>query len=162
MQELTDAIRSLVNEKTIGPDRVSVELLKITLNGDPALARRLLDIVVDCIWRGGKVPHQWKYAIIMYSTKKGSDRVRQLQGHLTGRACRQNTAEDHRSPPQWVLRARGDPAGGTKWFPSEPFYHLYMFVIYWQKELARKKLLSLFVCFIDLTKAYDSINRTLL
>ena len=52
MQELTDAIRSLSNGKAVGPDGVSVELFKVTLNGDPALRRRLLNIVV-CIWRGG-------------------------------------------------------------------------------------------------------------
>ena len=57
--------------------------------------------------------------------KEGSDRVRQLQGNLAGSACRQDTAEDHRSPPQRVLRARGDPVGGTVWFPTEPFYHRY-------------------------------------
>ena len=51
MQELTDAIRSLANGKAVGPDGVSVELFKITLNGDPALHLRLLDIVVR-IWRG--------------------------------------------------------------------------------------------------------------
>ena len=69
MQELTDAIRSLANGKAVGPDGVSiVELFKITLNGDPALRRRLLDIVV-CIWRG-EVPQQWKYAIIMVIHKK--------------------------------------------------------------------------------------------
>ena len=56
MQELPDAIRSLANGKVVGPDGVSVELLlKITLNGDPALRRRLLDIVVR-IWRGGVMP----------------------------------------------------------------------------------------------------------
>ena len=27
--------------------------------------------------------------------------------------------------PQRALRARGDPAGGTEWFPTEPFYHRY-------------------------------------
>ena len=53
MQELTDAIRSLANEKAVGADGVSVELFKITLNGDSALRRRLLDIVVR-IWRGGR------------------------------------------------------------------------------------------------------------
>ena len=46
IQELTDAIRSFANGKAVGPDGVSVELFKITLNGDPALRRRLLDIVV--------------------------------------------------------------------------------------------------------------------
>ena len=69
MQELTDAIRSLANGTSVGPDGVSVELFKITLNGDPALCRRLLDIVVR-IWRGGEVPWQWKDAIIMVLHKK--------------------------------------------------------------------------------------------
>ena len=69
MQELTDAIRSLANGKAVGPDGVSVELFKITLNGDPALRRRLLDIVVR-IWGGGEVPQQWKDAIIMVFHRK--------------------------------------------------------------------------------------------
>ena len=37
-----------------------------------------------------------------------------------------------------------------------------MFVIRRLQELARKKRNPLYVCFIDLTKAYDSVNRTLL
>ena len=59
MQDLTDAIRSLANGKAVGPDGVSVEPVKITLNGDPHMRRRLLDIVVR-IWRGGEVPQQGK------------------------------------------------------------------------------------------------------
>ena len=70
MQELTDAIRSLANGKAVRSDGVSVEMLKIALNGDPALRQRLLDIVVD-IWRGGDVPQQWKDAIIKVLHKKG-------------------------------------------------------------------------------------------
>ena len=69
MQELTDAIRSLANGNAVGPDGVSVDLFKITLNGDPALRRRLLDIDVR-IWKGGEVPLQWKYTIIMVLHKK--------------------------------------------------------------------------------------------
>ena len=37
-----------------------------------------------------------------------------------------------------------------------------MIVIRRLQELARKKKIPLYVCFIDLTKAYDSIDRTLL
>ena len=37
-----------------------------------------------------------------------------------------------------------------------------MLVIRWLQKLARKKLISLYVCFIDLTKAYDFVDRTLL
>ena len=69
MQELTDAICLLANGKAVGLDGVSVELFKITLNGDPALRRRLLDIVVR-IWRGGDESQQWKDAIIMVLHKK--------------------------------------------------------------------------------------------
>ena len=69
MQELTDAICSLANGKAVGLDGVSVELFKITLNGDPALRRRLLDIVVR-ICRGSQVSQQWKDAIIMVLHKK--------------------------------------------------------------------------------------------
>ena len=54
MQELTDAIRLLANGKAVGPDGVSVELFKTTLNGDPALRRRLLDIMVVRIWGGAR------------------------------------------------------------------------------------------------------------
>ena len=69
MQGLTDAIRSMVNGKAVGPDGVSVVLFKITLNGVSALRRRLVDIVVR-IWRGGEVPQQRKYDIIMVLHKK--------------------------------------------------------------------------------------------
>ena len=73
MQELTDAIRSLANKKAVGPNGVFIELFKTTLNGDPALRLRLLDIVVR-IWRGGEVQQQWKYVIIMVLHKK-KDRI---------------------------------------------------------------------------------------
>ena len=37
-----------------------------------------------------------------------------------------------------------------------------MFVIRRLQERARRKQISLYVCFIELTKAYDSVDRTLL
>ena len=69
MQELTYAIRSSANGKAVGLDGVSVELFKITLNDDPALRRRLLDIVIR-IWRRSEVPQQSKASIIMVLHKK--------------------------------------------------------------------------------------------
>ena len=89
MQELTDAIRSLVNGKAVGPDGVSTELFKITLNGDPALRQRLLDIVVR-IWRGGEVPQQWKDSIIIVLHKK-KDRTE--CGNYTGISLVAHTAK---------------------------------------------------------------------
>ena len=69
MQELTSAIGSLANGKTVGRNGVSVKSFKITLNGDPAPRRRLLDIVV-CIWREGGVPQQWEGDILIVLHKK--------------------------------------------------------------------------------------------
>ena len=71
MQELTDAIRLLVNGRAVGPDGVSVELFKITLNGDSALRWRLLDIAVR-IWRGGEVLTSGNMPSSWHSTKKRS------------------------------------------------------------------------------------------
>ena len=68
----------------------------------------------------GKMSSSW------FSTKRRiGQRAATTRGHLAGSARWLNTAEDHRSPPQRVLRARGDPAGGTECFPAEPFYHRY-------------------------------------
>ena len=71
--------------------------------------------------------------------------MRQLQGHLAGSARRKNTAADHRSPPQRVQRARGDPAGGTEWFPTERSTIDTMFVIRRPQEPVRKKRIPLYV-----------------
>ena len=137
MQELTDAICSLANGKAVGPDGVYIELFKITLNGDLALRRRLVGIVIR-IWKGEgaaalKICHH-------HGTpqKERSDRVRQLQGHLAGSARRQ------------------DAAGGIELLPTEPFYHRYDVRDSSAKGVGVVETTS--VVFIDLTKAYDAVD----
>ena len=162
MQELTDAIRSLANVKAVGPDGVSVELFKITLNGDPALRRRLLDIVV-CIWRGGEMPQQLKYAIIMVHHKNkdrtecGNYRGISLVAHA-GKILLKIIA---RRLSEYYEREGilSDEQSGFR--PNRSTTDM-MFVIRRLQELARKKRTPFYICFIDLTKAYDSVDRTLL
>ena len=161
MQELTDAIRSLANGKAVGPDGVSVELFKITLNGDPALRRRLLDIIVR-IWRGGEVPQQWKDAIIMVLHKKkdqtecGNYRGISLVVHA-GKILLKIIA---RRLSEYCERVGILPEDQSSFRPNRSTTDM-MFVIRWLQELARKKRIPLYVCFIDLTKAYDFVDRTL-
>ena len=162
VQELTDAIRSLANGKAIGPDGVSVEPFKITLNGDPALRRRLLDIVVR-IWRGGEVPQQWKEVIIMVLHQK-KDRTE--CGNYRGISL---VVHVGKIPLKIIARRLSEycecvgilPEERSGFRPNRSSTDM-MFVVRRLQELARKKRIPLYVCFIDLTKAYDSVDRTLL
>ena len=162
MQELTGAIRSLANGKAVGPNGVSIELFKIALNGDPALRRRLFDIVVR-IWRGGEVPQQWKDAIIMVPHKNkdraecGNYRDISLVAHA-GKILLKIIA---RSLSEYCERVGILPEEQSSFRPNRSTTGM-MFVIRRLQELARKKRIPLYVCFIDLTKAYDSVDRTLL
>ena len=83
--------------------------------------------------------------------------MRQLQGYLAGSARRQDTAEDHRSPPQRILRTRGHPAGGIECFPPEPFNHRYDVRDSSVTGVGAEELISV-IC----SQAYDSVDRTFL
>ena len=152
-QELTGAIRSLVNEKAVGPDGVSVELFKITLNGDSALRRRLLDIVVY-IWKEGEVPQQWKYAIIIVLHKKkdraecGNYRGISLVAHVGKILLNIIT----RRLSEYCERVGILPEEQSSFRPNCSTTDM-VFVIRRLQKLARKKQIPLHVCFIDLTKA---------
>ena len=91
-------------EKAVGPDGVPVELFKIALNGDPALRKRLFDIVVG-IWRGGDVPQQWKDPIIKVLHKK-KNRIE--CGNYRGFPLRRVAVGDfgHPSIPRWHVGMR--------------------------------------------------------
>ena len=163
MQELADAIRSLANGKAVGPDGVSVELFKITLNDDPALRRRLLDMAVR-IWRGGEVPQQRKYAIIKVLHKKKDwtecgnyNRGISLVAHA-GKILLKIIA---RRLGEYCERVGILPEEQNGFRPNRSTTDM-MFAIRRLQELARKEQIPHYVCFIDLTKAYDSVDRTLL
>ena len=160
MQELTDAIRSLANKKAVGPNGVFIELFKTPLNGDPALRLRLLDIVVR-IWRGSEVQQQWKYVIIMVLHKKkdrtecGNYRGISLVAHA-GKILLKIIA---RCLSEYCERVGILPEEKGGFRPNRSTTDM-MFVICRFQELARKKRIPLYVCFIDLTKAYDSVDQT--
>ena len=162
MQVLTDAICSLANGKAVGPDGVTVELIKITLNGDYALRRRLLDIVVR-IWRGGEVPQQWKDAIIMVlhiikdRTECGNYRRISLVAHAVKILLK--IVILHLS--EYCERVGILPEEQSGFRPNPSATDMF-FVIRRLQEMARKKRIPLDVCFVDLIRAYDCVDRTLL
>ena len=160
MQELTGAILSLATRKTVGQDGVSVELFKITLNGDLALRRRLSDIVV-CIWKGGEVPQQWKETMVLHKKKDRTEYGNYMGIWLVAHAGKILLKIIARRLSEYCERVEILPEEQSGFRPKHSTTDM-MFVIHRLQELARKKQIPLYVCFIDLTKAYDSVDRTLL
>ena len=69
--------------------------------------------------------------------------------------------EDQRSPlSEYCERVGILPEEQSGFRPNRSTTGM-MFVIRRLQELARKKRIPLYICFIDLTKAYDSVDRTL-
>ena len=56
-------MKAMTNEKVVGPDGLSAELLKLGLQQDRTI---LLEFhrLTTLIWSKGKVPQQWKDAVI--------------------------------------------------------------------------------------------------
>ena len=163
MQELSDAIRSLKNGKAVGPDEVSVELIKITFSAIPPCDG-------DCsissfVFEGGEMPQQWKMPSSPYSTQQGSERMRQLQGYRTCSARRRDTAGDYRALPQRIRPGRREYGEGVGALPKEQrgFRQTSsttdtLFVVGRLQELAPKKLNALYTCVIEHTKACEAVD----
>ena len=115
------------------------------------------------MWRGGGVPQQWKDATIKVLHKKkdrtecgnyrgislvahaGKELLKVIAGRLSDYCERENILPEE----QCGFR------------PQRSTVDM-MFVVRRLQELARKKDTPLYMCSIDLTKAYDSFDRSLL
>ena len=109
------------------------------------------------------MPQQWKDAIIMVLHKKkdrtecGNYRGISLVAHA-GKTLLKIIA---RRLSEYCERVGILPEEQNGFRPNHSTTDM-MFVIRRLQDLARKKRIPIYVCFIDLTKAYDSVDRTLL
>ena len=69
-EEIATAMKAMANAKAVGPDGLPAELLKLGLQQDRTILRELHRLTI-LIWRQGKVPQQWKDAVITVLHKKG-------------------------------------------------------------------------------------------
>ena len=69
-EEIATAMKAMANAKAVGPDGLPAELLKLGLQQDRTTLRELHRLTI-LIWRQGKVPQQWKDAVITVLHKKG-------------------------------------------------------------------------------------------
>ena len=160
--EIATAIKAMANEKAVGPDGLPAELLKVGLQQARTI---LLEFhrLITLIWREGKVPQQWKNAVITVLHKKkdktecGNYRGISLVSHV-GKVLLK------------VVGRRLSAYRGAKGLLPEEQCGFgpnrlttdIMFVVRRLQEIGRKAGMSLFRCFIDLQKAYDTVDRTLL
>ena len=161
-EEIATAMKAMPNEKAVGPDGLLAELLKLGLQQDRTI---LLEFhrLTTLIWREGKVPQQWKDAVITVLHKKGDKtecgnyRGISLVSHA-GKVLLKVVARRLSA----YCEAKGLlPEEQCGFRPNRSTTDM-MFVVRRLQEIGRKAGVSLFMCFIDLQKAYDTVDRTLL
>ena len=148
--------------KSPGHDSLPVELLKIDGRAEPIAIKHFHAILVD-VWNGGEVPQEWKDATIKVLYKK-SDRSNcnnyrgiSLVSHA-GKVLLKIVAnrlseycEAHGMLPEEQCGFRPDRSTVDM-----------LFVVRRLQELGRRRRIPLHMCFVDLQKAYDSVDRELL
>ena len=162
LEKTRRAIRGMHNWKAPGPDSLVVELLKIDEPAETIVLERFYAILVK-VWNGGEVPQQWKDATIKVLYKK-SDRPNcnnyreiSLLSHA-GKVLLKivaNRLSDY-------CEAHGILPDKQYGFRSERSTVDMLFVVRRLQELARRRRIPLYMCFVGLQKAYDSVDLELL
>ena len=160
--KLIEALRSMANAKAVGPDELPVELLKLGKKHDPTVLREF-HRVIKLMWHQREVPQRWRDAVIKLLHKK-KDRIE--CGNYRGISL---VAHAGKVLLKIVTTRLSAYCEVRNLLPEERCgfrAHLsttdMMFAVRRLQELERKARVPLFLCFTDLQKAYDSVDRTLL
>ena len=153
------AILSLKDNKAAGPDNIHAEVIKY---GGCALHRRLHNFILDC-WSATCLPQQWKYANIIPAYKQKSDRAEcgnsrgisllSLSGKVQAKIMLTRLLEhvvDLFLPESQCGFRRGRSTIDM------------IFVARQLQEKCREQHQDLYLAFVDLTKAFDTVKRYLL
>ena len=160
--ELIGALRSMANAKAVGPDKLPVKLLKLGINNNPTVLR-VFHRVIKRVWHHREVPQLWRDAVIKVLHKKkdrtecGNYRGISLVAHA-GKVLLKIVATRLSA----YCEARNLLPDEQCGFRPHRSTTDMMFTVRRLQELGRKARAPLFLCFIDLQKAYDSVDRTLL
>ena len=158
--ELIGALRSMTNAKAVGPHELPVELLKLGINHDPTVLREF-HRMIKRVWHQWEVPQRWRDAVIkvLHETKDrtecGNYRGISLVAHA-GKVLLKIVATRLSAHCEARNLLPEEQCG----FRPHRSTTDMMFAVRRLQELGRKARVPLFLCFIDLQKAYDSVDRT--
>ena len=160
-KEIATPMKEKANAKVVGLDGLSVELLKLGLQQNRTILLEFHQLTT-LIWREGKVPQQCKDAVIIVLHKKGDKtEYRNYRGiSLVSHADKVLLKVVARRLSAY-FEAKGlipEEQCGLRQDRSTTD----MIVVRRLQEIGRKAGVSLFMCFMDLHKAYDTVDRTLL
>ena len=161
LEEIRREIRGMHNWKAPGPDSLVIELLKIDEPAEPIILERFHAFLVE-VWNGGEVPQQRKDATIKVLYNK-SDRsnCNNYRGisllSYAGKVLLKIVANRLSD----CCEAHGILPDEQCGFRPERSTVDMLFVVRRLQELARRWRTPLYMCFVDLQKAYDSVDRDL-
>ena len=161
-EEIASAVKAMANAKAVGSYGLHAELLKLRLQQDRTILRELHRLTI-LVWRQGTVPQQCKDAVITVLHKKGD---KTESGNYRGISL---VSHAGKVLLKVVARRLGAYCEAKGLLPEEQCGFRpdrsttdRMFVVRRLQEVGRKAGVSPHICFIDIQKTYDIVDRTLL
>ena len=153
----------MANWKASGVASLPVEPLKLDNSAREPVVLKHFHAILVRVWRGEEIPQEWKDATIkvLHKTSDRSDcnsfRGISLVSHA-GKVVLKivaNRLSDF-CEAQQIL-----PEEQCGFRPARSTSDM-LFVVHQLQELGRQRKITLYKCFVDLQKAYDSVDRELL
>ena len=155
--DVTEAVLNLKNNKACGIDDIKAEMLKLAGIASIGFMTKLFNVIFD----NGIYPEEWRKAIIVPIFKKGdpsiADNYRGVSLLSVMSKC--YTFILNKRLSKWVktnLLLTETQAGFRKGYSTVD--HIFTLNAIVEKCLSKKKG-KLYVCFVDLKKAFDSVQR---
>ena len=171
-KEIITAIKRCKHNKSVGPDEIPIEYIKSLFNqkGDSKEVKnlneyiKLITTIINKILETGDVPEVWKDVIISVVAKPGDSRQCvnsrgiSLQSHL-GKLLELCIEARITELLRNILYGVNETQFGCMAGRGTDDALLLSTII---SNTALEKNISLYKCYIDLVKAYDTVNRDLL